>query len=434
MKDRILLINPEYNRPIQYEMYPSGAIAILKALAIGKGKDVRSIEMVSDRYDIDAVKRFISDFKPDLIGITFNTLQSRSAKEVTRVIKGIGDIPIIGGGAHISSLNELSINQFPDIDWFIGGEGEQYWLEAIQGTLGEKGFYRSCRFTDLDSLPMPDYGTIQFDKYTGAPPPSARPSMYMMASRGCPYQCIFCNKGVYGSHVRYKSPEVVVKEMIYLRNWGVREIFLQDDTLNVNHAWLYEILDRMNREDFSNVVFRAPVRANLADHKLLKRLHASNFWLLFYGVENGTQSMLDSIKKGLTIEQIKDAFKLTHESRIKTEASFIVGLPGETRETALSSFNLYKELKPHWAGFSPAIPFAGTEFTKIASEKGHILSYDYDNYWYGEPLVRTEEMTSNEILTLSKWFNRAAKVDKLHNTIMDKRTLKWAFDYVRRRK
>jgi anaerobic magnesium-protoporphyrin IX monomethyl ester cyclase len=340
---QVVLISPEYNYPIWSEMYPNGALALLKAVAQDEGAAVYDIQMVSDKYDIARVLETIEAIRPSYIGVTFTTFQTKSTRELCRAIKERFDIPIIAGGAHVSSIGEPIIKDFPDIDYFVAGEGETIFREILQGKHAP-GFIRACGFENLDETPMPDYSWVDLKKFTGAPPPSARPSMFMMASRGCPSQCTFCNKAVYGSNVRYKSPERVIKELKQLHKMGAKEVFFQDDTLNLNYEWLDEILDRIQFEKFG-MVYRAPFRANekLVHYSLLKKLKDTGFWLLFYGVESGDEQILKSAKKGMTIPEIERAFRLTKEAGIKTEASFIVGLPGENHQTVHKSFDYTRD-------------------------------------------------------------------------------------------
>lgn len=426
----IILISPEYNFPIWSEMYPNGALATLKAVAQKEHVGVYSIQMVADKFTLEMLLERIPILEPEYIGITFTTFQTKSVKEICRAIKERWEIPIIAGGAHVSSIGASIVEDFPDIDIFVAGEGETIFRDILRG--GYKSYksrvYIKCnQFEKLDELPMPDYSFENLDKYTGAPPPSARPSMFMMASRGCPSQCTFCNKAVYGSHVRYKSPERVIKELRQLHDMGAKEVFFQDDTLNLNYEWLNEILDRIQSEKFG-MVYRAPFRANekLISYSLLKKLRDTGFWLIFYGVESGDEQILKSVKKGLTIPEIERAFRLTQEAGIKTEASFIVGLPGETHQTVKKSWELYKRLKPFWAGFSAAVPFPNTELTKT----GKVLDFNYDHYRFGAPLMETDELSASDIINYANTFNKRIKRDKVLNILKDWRTTKWALQRV----
>lgn len=416
----ILLISPGYNYPIWSEMYPNGALAQLSSVVKQSGHRAVCIQSIDS---LDKIAR-AALLDLDYIGITFTTFQTKAVKELTSKLKKVFSIPIIAGGAHVSSVGEAVVDEFPDIDMFVAGEGESALVDILDGKSFPK-FHRACRIENLDELPMPEYKNI--DRYTGAPPPGPKPSMFIMASRGCPFQCIFCNKGVYGSKVRYKSPTKVVEEVKYLKSLGAKEIFFQDDTLNLNRDWLLEILDRIESEKLG-LKFRAPFRANyeLIDYDLLMRLKEVGFWLIFYGVESGDAEILRSVKKGLTLPEIERAFGLTHQAGIKTEASFIVGLPGETHQTVNKTWRFYKKLNPFWAGFSAPIPFPNTELSK----NGIVLNRNYDEYRYGAPLMRTEELSAQEIVNYAQTFNKKVRKDKVLNILKGGQTIKWALNRV----
>ena len=123
----------------------------------------------------------------------------------------------------------------------------------------------------------------------------------------------------------------------------------------------------------------------------------AGFWLIFYGVESGSQMMLDRMHKGTKTQEIIRAFKLTKEAGIKTEASFIIGLPGETDETIKESIKLWKEIQPDWCSFTRAIPFPATEVYKEAKASGHLLIDSFDSIEVDKTLCRTKELTGDEI-------------------------------------
>jgi radical SAM superfamily enzyme YgiQ (UPF0313 family) len=204
--------------------------------------------------------------------------------------------------------------------------------------------------------------------------------------------------------VRFRKPASIIEEIKWLhRQYGVKEIFFQDDTFNLDRKWCEEILNLiidngLNKEICYKVAFRANQR--LVDEKLLELVKRAGIKVIFYGVESGSQQMLDSMKKGLKIEEIKRAFALTHRAGLKTIGAFMIGLPGETRRTVEDTFNLWKEIRPDQSGLSPAIPLPGTEFEATVKRKGHLLVTNYDDYWPEKFLVRTDELTKSELESL----------------------------------
>jgi anaerobic magnesium-protoporphyrin IX monomethyl ester cyclase len=270
---------------------------------------------------------------------------------------------------------------------------------------------------NLDNLPLPDKSMINFSRCSGLFPVGKRPCMFIMASRGCPYQCTFCSKSVYGNTLRQRSPENVVEEIELLyKDWGVREIHFADDTFNANLNWAHKLLDLIIKGEWNKkLAFRIALRVNekIVNYELLKHLKAAGVWFIYYGVENGNQAMLDRMHKGIKIEEVKRAFRITHTVGIKTEAFFIIGMPGETKATIKDSYNLYKEINPWWGGFSKAMPFPNTLFAKEVEENGQLLCKDYEKWNPSNIVVRTDELTSQELDNWTDKMNNMTRKSKI---------------------
>lgn len=419
---KVLLINPMENFPKPFEMYPSGALILLGTLLIERGHDVKVIHMVADGVGLFELSNILSSFKPDVVGITMNTFQTKSVKEISELIKDVsGDILVVVGGPHPSALKLKIFDDFPHVDIAVIGEGEFTFLEIVESEdfenirgICHKGKMNESRplAGNLDHIPLPNLDLVDINKFVGVEPVGARPTMFIMASRGCPFQCTFCNKSVWGNKVRFRKPESIIEEIKWLHErYGVREIFFQDDTFNLSRKWAEKVLNFIIDNGLNRgTIYKTPFRANekLVDKELLQLAKDAGFWLIFYGVENGNQQMLDRMKKGLTVEEIKRAFELTHKVGLKTIGSFIIGLPGESKKTIEDTANLWKEINPSWAGYSFAIPFPETEFHKIVTKKGHLLISDYDKYSLDRCVVRTDDLTKEELE-----YYRGAVVDKI---------------------
>ena len=423
------------------EMYPSGALLLLGTLLKKKGHSVKVVHMVTDKLTDEDILPILRDFNPHVAGITVSTFQTRHTKNITRLIKtNCEDIQIVIGGSHPSALKENALADFPYADVAVSGEGElaigeivdQVPLSRINGVSYRENSRivcnpRSSQLQELDNLPFPDLGFVDIRKYSGPEPVGRRPGMFIMASRGCPFGCVFCSKSIYGNTVRYHSPEYVLSQVEYLhKDFGIREIFFQDDTFNLNRSWAETILLGIIKRGLNRkMIFRTPFRVNerLVDIDLLKLMKEAGFWLIFYGVENGNQMMLDRMKKGITIPEIKRAFRLTREAGIKAEASFIIGLPGETEETIQDSIRLWREIKPFHSGFSRAIPFPDTPFEKEVREEGHMLYTDYDEYSYGKTMVRTEALTAEQLEVWAQYCGKLVSVEMAKMLLTNPATL-----------
>lgn len=408
----ILLVQPHYNFPVSYVACPSGALILLGTMAENAGHKVKVLHLDADEVDL---RQELMAFKPDILGITVDTFHTRSAKAVSRLAKQVSqDIFVTIGGPHPSALRGVCFAEFPDADAIIYGEGEFGFMELIGGEpeprnclRGGNGLKPTVYSPDLDHIPLPDYNLVDIHRFSGFMVPGPQPIFYIMASRGCPFRCTFCgSSSIWERKVRLRKPEMVVGEVEYLVNkYGAREIFFQDDALNINLPWAMEILSLIIKQGLNQkCIFRVACRADqkLITEEFLKLAKRAGVWLIFYGVESGNQQLVDSMNKGLNLNDVRRAFRLTHEAGIKIQASFILGMPGETKETIEDTKGFIQETKPDYPGCSLATPFPGTELERQVKLKGHVFETDYENYGMGFPLVRTDTLTRAELSTIYK--------------------------------
>lgn len=377
---KILLIQPELNWGKRIPETPSRALLILGTLAKQRGHDIKIVH--ADFTDVD---NELSLFKPDIVGITVNTFQVKNAMTIASKAHESGTKVIIGG-PHASVWGGYA-------DKVVVGEGENAFLEYI----GEKPSIKS-----IDDIPIPDYSLVDLTHFCGVSPVGMMPSMAIMASRGCPFSCTFCNTPVFwGKEVRYRNPLSVVDEVELLhKQYGVNEIFFQDDTFNLNHKWAFAIFDiiihrKLNRE----MMFKIDCRVNdkLLTFEFLDKAYKAGVWNIFYGIESGSQAILDRMKKGITIEEVKRAITMTNEAKIQSQCSFIIGMPGESMATLNETKNLINEMGATKYGWSHACPFPNTEFNKEVTLKGHKRDLPYSEYAYGKVIVRTDALSFEEL-------------------------------------
>ncbi|MCK4795634.1 MAG: radical SAM protein [Desulfobacteraceae bacterium] len=381
---RILLVQPRYNYVRNFAEAPSGALLILGTLAENAGHEVKIRHLDIDKEPITVE---LEEFKPDILGITVNTLQVKSARITARQARAVSrDIKIVVGGPHAAFWDG-------EADEVVIGEGENRWLEI----LGENTWVKR-----LDDIPQLNYGLVNPDKFCGHPPAWVKPAMVVMASRGCPYNCVFCNTPVYwGKKVRYRSPELVVEEIEYLhKKHGVKEVSFQDDTFNLNHEWAMEIFEGLTRKGLNREVLlriTSRVSEKLVTREFLDFARRAGVWQIFYGIESGSQYMLDRMKKGITVEEIKRAIRMTKEAGIFAYCSFVVGLPGETWETLKETERLINEIRPSSFNWAYGCPFPNTEFDKEVTSKGQKLEIDYEEYGYGKVIARTDALSFEDL-------------------------------------
>ncbi len=419
---------------------------LLGVLLKNQGHTVKVLHTVADRMNVSMLPRLLCEFNPDIVGFSVCTAQSTMSKVLMAEVKSYNDkIVTVIGGPHPSALGEECLTDCSGIDIAVYGEGEKTIIDIAQDVPLSQ--IRGIRYwsnnkivtnppaplltnAELDALPLPDKSLVNFKRFIGIVPVGRRPSMFIQASRGCPYNCSFCSKAVYGSIVRQRSPERVIEEVELLyRDWGVREIHFLDDTFNINLTWTHKLLDLIIKNGYhKKLIFRVAMRVDekIVNLELLKHLKAAGVWLICYGVENGNQGMLDRMCKGITVEEIRRAFKLTHSVGLKTLAYFIIGTTGETAQSIQDSRNLCKEIKPYWAGVSKAAPYPGTAFYQEVINSGQ--PGKFDSIW---EQLRTETLSVEELnrltdsmMRMTRW-NKIAKPKQSMYAIVDTIGTNW---------
>ena len=378
----------------------------------------------------------LRDFKPDFVGITFVTPLITTADKVSKIIKKFNkSIIIIGGGAHCSSFPESALRE-TSLDIAVIGEGDFTIRDIVNNKNIKKlkgvGYKNDNRIfinprrdliKDLDDLPFPAHQLYEFTKYHV---PSAialrNPVAWLETSRGCVYGCIYCNKSCFGRTFRVKSPERVVKEFLMTKKLGFKEIHLTDDgfTTDINRAKRIcdLLIEKKVNISWSTIT---GIRVDRVDLELLKKMKAAGCYRVYFGIESGNQKVLDRIKKGITLEQVKKAVKWAKEAKIEVAGYFMIGLPGETEETMQQTINFAKSLDLDLAKISVTIPLPATElFNKLDKDK-LIKTYDWEMFkFYSTPsnIYDHENLSWN---TINRYYNKFYRAVYLNPRFIIKR-------------
>jgi radical SAM superfamily enzyme YgiQ (UPF0313 family) len=391
---KVLLILPRWLLPNVYGYFrfghgifaPTGLISCAAVLE-NAGHEVAILDAQALNYDLDSISKYIDKFDPDIVGVTSTTPTFSKALEIAKIAKEKDKITVCGGVHASIASNEVISSPF--IDHVVRKEGEYTFLELVNALEKNKPLdilglttknngkiiYNPDRpFIDsLDQLPMPAYHLLDIKRYKpyAYQPTQKRPFINIMLSRGCPNQCTFCDTWyLCGRKLRAFSPQRVINELKYLReNFGITNILFFDDTLTMNQQWINEILDLMIKEKL-DITWNCLTRVDCVNSNLLKKMKKTGCEMIAYGVESGSQHILDAMKKGITLDQIRKAFKWTREADIVTRAFFILGYFGETRETIRKTIEFAKELNPDFVNFSILEPFLKTEAWEIAKKNG----------------------------------------------------------------
>lgn len=377
------------------DVEPPKSLASLAAYTDRAGHKVRLIDL-----QIDAIRKkwqsIFSSEPVDLVGITAMTPQIKNAHELAQKIKKrTPDIPIIIGGVHASVLPEQTLSEFPAFDICVIGEGEETLLEIVSRYERDEPMadnsvrgiaFRDSgknivtpprpRLMDLDVLPNHhqyyDFNYYLNNNTLGLVDKSAS----IITSRGCPYNCRFCaTRNFWTNKYICKSVDGAMKEVRDVLQRGAKGIKFRDSTFVINKQWIHDFCDRIIAEKLK-FSWSANARINLVDYELFKHMKAAGLTSVFFGVESGSQRILDFYGKGITVEQTKNAFDICRKLKISTGAYWMLGALPETREDMEATYQLAKKIKAYQNFVFIFMPLPGTELYQYYLEQGCELEYD----------------------------------------------------------
>ncbi|MBD3271511.1 MAG: radical SAM protein [Elusimicrobia bacterium] len=364
---------------------PLGLLSIASYLKKYTNHTVQVVDAQVERMSYKKLLDVIHFIKPDIVGIYASTFSFIDGIQTASGIRKIlPNTHIVLGGPHVTLYPKETLS-FSFIDYVVIGEGEQVFCELVEaigaheeiGKISGIGYKRNgsiyvsqdtAIIENLDELPIPDRTMTPYKKYYSILS-HHYPVTTIMTSRGCPYGCIFCHEA--GIKFRTMSPQRVIAEIKDCLALNIREIFFHDDTFTVVRQRVIDICQEIIR---SNLKFDWDVRGrvNTVDRELLILMKKAGCTRISFGVESGSQEVLDRLKKGITLDQIKAAFKHTREAGITSLADFMIGSPGEGEHEISLSFALMKEINPDFVHFSITTPYPGTRLYNDSLKHNHI--------------------------------------------------------------
>ena len=393
---KILFIKTPHNinDPNDYPLFrqPYG-LCMISAFLKREGYDVTLWDPQPFLKTRRQIFEYIIDLNPDILGMGADTYQFGALVSFIQEVKRhMPNLKVILGGPHVTAEPESTMKNHPYVDWVCIGEGELVMLELLDKLEKElpiidiSGF--ACRdddgkivvnrqqqmVMDLDSLPFADWDSLLAEKYLSSLDSSTRYAP-IMASRGCPYACIFCAAPVVtGRKVRKRSPEHFVNELVYLNEkHGVADFVFQDSTFNIDNKWVREICELILERLKTPITWQCTARGDCFDVETVKLMKKAGCNVLCIGVESADPDVLKKMKKGETVEEIRNALEHCKKMDLSVCATFILGMPGETKETLEKTIQLSEEVMKHrinQAGLLISTPLPGTELYQIAMEEG----------------------------------------------------------------
>jgi len=221
---------------------------------------------------------------------------------------------------------------------------------------------RRDKLLDLNKLPLPAFDLLPMEKYFYEL--LGKNFALLEASRGCPFNCIFCLKKMYGKNYRKKSLEKIAKEIEYLIDAGIKNVYFIDLEFTVNRDFIFDLCDFLEKKREEGYEFNwcCQTRADTVDRKLLEKMHDAGCKLVHFGIESGSSRMIKVMNKGATLKKIEEGVKASMDVGMMVACFFMFGLPTETQSEMKETIEFAKKLNPTYVSFHAAIPYTGTKF------------------------------------------------------------------------
>jgi radical SAM superfamily enzyme YgiQ (UPF0313 family) len=394
----ILLINPpgsnwieggEDHTDIAIRMAPIGLLSIA-AYLLQKGHKVKVYNCKTPplhKTNAAEISACITEFRPDIVGFTAVTSSFGNAYLLAEQIKkNFPLIKIVFGGVHVSALRGKILEKFPAIDFIVTGEGEKAMAdlatdtppEIIQGLVfrNDTDIYENDLRTDLcqlDTLPFPAYQALEgFPKlFEGALFNYPKfPTATIVSSRGCVYQCSYCDRSVYRQSFRFNSAEYLYEQMRFLKkDFGIKHIFFYDDLFTLNRERIVKFCQLLKNKPLG-MTFNCAVHAGHIDAELLKQLKSAGCWMVSLGIESGAPEILARHKTKVDFSEMETAVKNIQKAGLRAKGLFMMGLPGETETTIKMTADFINGLKLDDMNMTKFTPFPGSPIYQNIQAEG----------------------------------------------------------------
>jgi len=380
---------------------PPLGILYLASFLKKKGISVAVIDALIQGHALEELLDEILKNDPEIVGLSAMTCQILPALEIASGLrKKKPTLRIIVGGHHINATKGELFGFTNDVDFLFYGEGEREFytlvtaldkkepLEKIRGLIFKKNGAVVINepplpIIDLDELPFPDLDLLKIDAYDIYYAKSL-PMTSLLASRGCPYNCIYCSASmVQGKKFRQRSPVNVVDEIEHnYKKYGIKQFAVKDSTFTADKKWVYAICSEIQKRNLK-IHWTCNSRANLLDEDLLKAMKKSGCYFIAFGIESGSQKILDVLRKGIMVQEVKEGLALCKKMGMKRIGTFMIGNPTETEADARETLQMIKNLDLDLAFTFATIAYPGTPIYEWAVQNKAL----FDRFWY---MKRTE--------------------------------------------
>jgi anaerobic magnesium-protoporphyrin IX monomethyl ester cyclase len=400
---------------------PSGLLYVAGALEKAR-HDVMIVDCEAENLSLEAVMRRAADFQTEIFGVGATTPEFPLAGDLMKTAKQQLGVLTVLGGPHGTVLSKEVLSEHPYIDYVVRKEGEITATELLE-TLQTKGNLQTIRglsyrcngqiqcnedrdlMPELDSMPLPARHLINPALYLYPDPKFGMKRLATVhTSRGCPFRCTYCYH-MFGTKVRFRAIDRVIDEILMCtKKYGAELIFFVDDTFTLNPARVMEICDRIIRQQIP-VRWMCLARADTLWENMLLKMREAGCIFISVGVESGSQEILDLAKKQTNLAQIRNGYDLLKRLGFETRGSFIIGLPGENRQTIRKTIDFAKGLNLDRAVFNIFTPYPGTEAYENPSLNRHyrFLTKDWGEFKReGNAVIELDDVSKEQLIDFQR--------------------------------
>lgn len=365
------------------------AIGCLVSVGEKEGIKIRFIDEQIEDDILSLAATYVKEMeKPYIFGFSVLTAAFKNAIILSRELKRIyPDSVIAFGGIHPTAMPE-EILSYGHIDFVIRGEAEKTLIDFYNCVKSRKDVRhlqnlsyrengrivhnpRGAIIDDLDNLPRFPYHIFTSKRYDLG---------FVVSSRGCPYDCIFCsNRVTTGKKYRFKSAQILLNDLDLLnKQYNEKYIVFHDDNFLVNKERIYQLTEGIRKNGLhKKMTFGFQARGDNTNYKLLKDLYNSGFKSVFFGIETASDRIMRAIKKEETVAECVEAVRLAKKIGFHVSATFIYGLPGDTHSDRMNCVKLSEDLKLDMVRYNNATPYPGTELYAIAKKESRLKVQGY---------------------------------------------------------
>jgi anaerobic magnesium-protoporphyrin IX monomethyl ester cyclase len=416
MKPHVTLVNPPYlTKAHQHPPFPPLGLGYLAAVLEKNQYKVDIIDCQVMKLTHEDFRIEISKRQPGIVGITSTTRTYNSGLQIARIAKRAHpNCLTVFGGPHITFWDDNALEECPELDIVVRKEGEYTLLELVQRIEKDEDYSdvigTTCRkngkiiknpdrpyIENLDELPFPARHLWPLEQIR-----RVEDIFYLTTSRGCVYWCEFCAAvRMFGRRYRMRSPKNVVDEIEFLcKTYGARTFTFCDDAFTVEQTRTAELC-RQIKERGLDIIWNCGTRVDMITKELLLKMQAAGCVSVWFGVESGSQHVLNEMKKGISTEQTKRAIGWVRELGLKPVPNVLIGFPGETEESAWRTIRFAEKISPDDISmFNIATPLPGTPMFDFVKANDWVRIFDFTLYDCATPIFETPTLSMNQLAKL----------------------------------